>query len=372
VTEVPLNIHQSVKIHWDEAGVPKVGEAITFSATRGDFVVTPSCPTTPTICTTDPNGDAFARISSNNAGPAVISTTAGQSGPSNQISIEFVATMPTSLILHATLTSLAVNQQSVITAVLRDDQNNLVKNQTVSFSLLDVSGGQISTASAITDSFGRATTVYTAGAVPSANNGVIVTATVGPLMNTVTLTVAQQALFVVLGTANQVQDLSTTQYTLPYSVLVTDANGTPVANAAVALDILPTKYRKGICGTPTTTCANEDGLFDPNLKNGIRDLNPDEDVNGNNRLDPGNVVAVPTTVTTDATGFAFFDVVYAKEFGGDVAGLTIGVVEVELRARTVVVGSEGLSRALFFLPGACIVPPLAPFGTGMNCNDNDF
>jgi hypothetical protein len=78
------------------------------------------------------------------------------------------------------------------------------------------------------------------------------------------------------------------------------------------------------------------------------------------------------TVTTDATGFSFFDVVYAKEFGGDVAGLTIGVVEVELKARTVVVGSEGSSRALFFLPGTCIAPPLAPFGTGMNCNDNDF
>ena len=30
-------------------------------------------------------------------------------------------------------------------------------------------------------------------------------------------------------------------------------------------------------------------------------------------------------MTTDATGFAFFDVVYAKEFGGDVAGVTVGV-----------------------------------------------
>ena len=193
---------------------------------------------------TDDKGDAIARISSKNAGPAVISATADQSGPSSQISIEFVATMPTSLILQATLTSLAVNQQSVITAVLRDAHNNLVKNQTVSFSLVDVSGGQISTASAVTDSFGQSSTVYTAGAVPSANNGVMITATVDTLMDTITLTVAQQALFVVLGTANQVQDLSTTQYALPYSVLVTDANGSPIANTSVTLSIPPTQVSK--------------------------------------------------------------------------------------------------------------------------------
>ena len=52
--------------------------------------------------------------------------------------------MPASLILHATVTSLAPNQQSVITAVVRDAQIILVKDETVSFSLSDVSGGQIS------------------------------------------------------------------------------------------------------------------------------------------------------------------------------------------------------------------------------------
>ena len=214
--------------------------------------------------------------------------------------------------------------------------------------------------------------------MPSANNGVSITATAvdslgNPIRSTILLTVAQQALFVTLGTANNVRNLSSTQYALAYSVLVTDANGTPIANATVALNISPTQYQKGFCGAPTTICLNEDGVFDPNLKNGIRDLNPqDEDINGNQRLDPGNVAAVPTTVTTDATGFAFFDVVYAKEFGGDVAGVTVGVVEVELKARTVVVGSEGSSRALFFLPGECVILTTPPFGTGMNCTDNDF
>jgi len=380
VTDMPLNTPQGIKIHWDEAGVPQVGRSITFFATRGNFAATLSCPSpTPAVCMTDANGDAIASISSNSAGPTVISAVAaGASGPTTQLSIDFIATMPTSLILQATLTSLAIDQQSVITAVLRDAQGNLVKDQTVRFSLEDVSGGQISLASAVTDSFGRASTVYTASAVPSANNGVSITATAvdslgNPIRSTILLTVAQQALFVTLGTANNVRNLSSTQYALAYSVLVTDANGTPIANATVALNISPTQYQKSFCGAPTAICPNEDGVFDPNLKNGIRDLNPqDEDINGNQRLDPGNVAAVPTTVTTDATGFAFFDVVYAKEFGGDVAGVTVGVVEVELKARTVVVGSEGSSRALFFLPGECVILTTPPFGTGMNCTDNDF
>ena len=353
--QVPLNAPQAVTMHWDQAGVNQVGQTINFFATRGNFTTTLTCPTTTVAiisAITNASGDATVNICSDNAGPSVISAAANvSSGPSSQVEIEFVATIPALLILHATVTSLAPNQQSIITAVVRDAQDNLVKNQTVSFSVSDVSAGQIAPGFGITDSFGRASTVFTASPVTSGHESVMITAStaLGTVADTISLTVAQQALFVVLGTANQVQPLSPTQYALPYSVLVTDANGTPVANAIVALDIVPTQYRKGICGTPTITCPNEDGLFDPNLTNGIRDLNPDEDINGNNSLDPGNVAAVPTTVSTDATGFAFFDVVYAQEFAG--------LVEVDLNASTVVVGSERSSQARFFLPGACIVPP---------------
>ena len=345
-------------MHWDQAGANQVGQTINFFATRGNFTTTLTCPTTTVAiisAITNASGDATVNICSDNAGPSVISAAANvSSGPSSQVEIEFVATIPALLILHATVTSLAPNQQSIITAVVRDAQDNLVKNQTVSFSVSDVSAGQIAPGFGITDSFGRASTVFTASPVTSGHESVMITAStaLGTVADTISLTVAQQALFVVLGTANQVQSLSPTQYALPYSVLVTDANGTPVANAIVALDIVPTQYRKGICGSPTITCQNEDGLFDPNLTNGIRDLNPDEDINGNNSLDPGNVAAVPTTVSTDATGFAFFDVVYAQEFAG--------LVEVDLNASTVVVGSERSSQARFFLPGACIVPPSCP------------
>jgi hypothetical protein len=168
---------------------------------------------------------------------------------------------------------------------------------------------------------------------------------------------------------------------------VNDANGNPVAGATVELNVIPTRYEKGLyvlsfnsanraCvgwvkfrtvqgnlspDDADSACGNED----VNL-NGI--LNPGEDRNNNGRLDPGNAATVPRTVTTDATGFALFDVLYAKQFTW---------VEIDLEARASVAGSEGLSRARFFLNGIvsdfnnCTVAPpgvISPYGTAATCS----
>lgn len=403
--EVNLGAVQAVTVHWDEAGVNQVGQTINFFATRGTLSAASAV--------TDANGNASITITSNNAGPAVITaaaTTAG--GPSSQIEIEFIATTPSSLILQASPTTVGINaegtsdQQSIITAVVRDASGNLVKNQTVSFTLTDVSGGSIFPAAAITDSFGRASTVYTAGAATSAQDGVLIdaevsgtvgcvpTATIptGPC-DRVTLTVGQQAFSIVLGTSHLIQALSDTQYAKPYSVLVTDANGNPVQGATVELNHYPTRYQKGfyalffdsfglctgwgkvltVTGASTVpnadnadqACTNEDVN-----RNGI--LNPGEDTNNNGVLDPGNVVAVPASVVTDATGFALFDLVYAREFTW---------VEIELEARATVSGSEASTTARFFLPGLasdfndCEVSPpgqVSPFGVATTCGCDEL
>jgi hypothetical protein len=214
--------------------------------------------------------------------------------------------------------------------------------------------------------------------VPSAQNGVIITAAVGAAQpKQVMLTVAQQALFVTLGTGNLILTLSDIQFALPYSVLVTDANGNPVANATVELIVLPTRYRKGIYvqnGPPCTawvqmassTCESEDVNH-----NGVLDISPfNEDTNNNNALDPENAASVPGRVVTDASGFAFFNVVYAREFNS--------WLEVDLRARATVTGSEGLSHAVFFLPGLAsdfancsVAPPgvVSPYGMAATCTN---
>ena len=375
--EVPLNTPQPVTVHWEESGLPVPnGRTVNFFTTRGTL----SAPSAMTV-----NGDtALVTISSNQAGSAVINANVA-GGPSSQVRIEFFATTPNSLVLQAFPTTLGVNasgstaQQSIITAIVQDVNGNLVKNQTVSFSLTDITGGSIFPASAVTDSSGRASTVYTSSAVPSAQNGVIITAAVGAVSpKQVMLTVAQQALFVTLGTGNLVlTSLSPILFELPYSVLVTDANSNPVANATVELSVFPKRYRKGIYvqnGPPCTawvqmvssTCDDEDANH-----NGVLELSPvNEDTNGNGELDPENAASVPGRVITDANGFATFNVVYAREFNT--------WLEVDLRARATVTGSEGLSHAVFFLPGLAsdfancnAAPPgvVSPYGVAATCTD---
>lgn len=406
--EVNLGAVQTITVHWDEAGVPQANKNINFFATRG-VLSAPSA-------TTNASGNASVTISSTNAGPAVITAVAtSPGGPSSQLSIEFVATTPASLVLQASRTTLSVNtedssdQQSIVTAIVRDANGNLVKNQDVSFTLTDVSGGSIFPASAQTDSFGRASTVYTAGFASSAQDGVSILATVAGVNKTITLTVGQQALFVVLGTGNTIKPLSDTQYAKPYSVLVTDANGNPVEGALVEFNVYPTRYQKGFyvrvynadgdfvtwaksltinaasgfADDADRACDNEDvdrdgllnsedldldGILDPGEDvNGNGTLDFDGDINNNGVLDPGNIAAVPINLVTDESGFAFFDVVYAREFTW---------VEVQLEVRARVIGSEGASWATFYLQGLAsdfnkedVAPPgaVSAFGTAVTC-----
>lgn len=400
--QVNLQSLGAVTVHWDRNGVNQSGQNLTFSLTRGSFATTLPCPVLPVStmpAITDSSGNATVSVCSDNAGPSVISATAGDAGPSAQASIAFVATTPALLVLQASPTTVGVNdpgtttQQSVITAVVRDASGNLVANQQVNFSLTDVSGGQIFPASAATDDFGRASTIYTSGAAPSAQDGVFIRAAVGSVSGQVTLTVARQALFVTLGTGNLINTPSSTQYSQPYSVLVNDANGNPITNATVELNARPTRYEKGfyslffdsngactgwgkvrtvrgvidpITGTfvvrddADQACDNEDSN-----RNGTLDAG--EDFNNNTILDPRIVVSVPPTVLTDATGFALFDITYAREFTW---------VEIELEARTSVQGSEATSRARFFLNGVasdftnCSVSPpgqVSAFGIATTC-----
>ena len=362
------------------------GKTVTFETTRGTL----SAPSAVTNAT----GYASVTITSNNAGPAVITakTTDTSGNPiQTQVQINFVATTPTQMTLQANPATISVNvppstdQKSTITATVRDAAFNLVKGVTVVFTLTDVTGGSISPASAVTDEFGQASTVYTAGSAASALNGIKVDAVVTgfPAVNQlVTLTVAQRSLFITLGTGNTITEPTPTTYAYPYSVLVTDTAGLPVQNATVTLNIVPvakatglTAYFKGFWVFPlladawaqqvTAGCFNEDLN-----QNGI--LDPGEDFNNNGRLDPGNVVTVSAkTLTTDASGFAYFDVLYAQEYAR--------WVRAELSARATVAGSEATELTRFILAILAddvadedVNPPgnPSPFGESNVCTDD--
>ena len=376
----------NVSIHFEQDGIALNDGLIEFTTTRGHFGSPAIVPPL--------NGNASVVVRANNAGFAEITAicrdpnpqTEGDvcdSTPTIQRVIEFVATEADTMSLEANPASIGVNadgvsnEQSTITAIVRDAANNLVKNKRIDFTLDDITGGSINPAFAITDSFGRASTVYTAGPVSSSSNGVVVTAVVNDTP-TVTaseaLTVANKALFIKVGTANVIFEESDVLYRYPYSVIVTDASGNSVPGVRVDLSVTSTRYQKGFylfdavadvwVKSVSRTCLNED-------RNGNGILEPDEDRNGNSILDPGEVAAVTEVVVTNDDGIGLFDLLYAQEFTW---------VEVELTARAIVAGTESLSSATFFLPGVAsdfnsreIVPPgqTSPFGVSTGCTNTD-
>ena len=336
-TEIALNAVQTVTVRWLSGGSAVVGQPVSFATTRG----TVSAPSV----NTDGTGSATVTVSSANSGGAQV-TASGSGGATAQLPIEFVATTAASIDVQPSLFTMAPNQQSTLTATVRDANNNLVKNKVVSFSLADVTGGTLNTASAITDSQGRAQSTYKAGPTTSAADGVHVTATVQgtAISDTINLTVAQAQLFIAIGTGNEIEVPNNTQYSIPYIVQVTDANGNGVPNVPLALKVLSTKYIKGVralappFATPTAPLCNDEDVN----HNGV--LDPGEDFNTSGRIEAGNIVTVTAdAAATDASGFAKIHLVYPKAYAF--------WLWVQLDVRASVTGTEFVRSATILLPG---------------------
>jgi len=336
VTEIPIETNRSVTVEYVSGTTPQAGVTVNFLTTRG--VLSSSA------ATTGADGRATVTVSSTNSGPGQL-TAAVAAGPTSQVAVEFVATTVSSLDLKASPAAIGTNsggsetEKSLITATVRDANNNLVKNKTVSFTIVsDVSGGRLSPASAITDSSGSASTYFIAGASTGGLGGVTIRATVlgtSPSVTTTTaLTVAKKALFISLATGPTIIKVDPNKYQQDYVALVTDSAGNPVVGATVVATITPVYYAKGYfiwpkgatswqqVGTleaPSSTrpdipaCANEDGITGNPIYDFNGRLDPGEDQNGNGVLDPGNVASV-TAATTDSTGHATVSVVYARDY----------------------------------------------------------
>ena len=301
------------------------GETIDLSTTRG--TLSDDSPMT------NNNGVVEVDIDSTTAGPATIQASAdvGGSSPTATLPVTFVATEPDALELGASPSQIAPTESSTITARVRDSASNLVANQTVNFNLVDVTTGSLASASAVTGDQGEASTVYTAADATSAADAVEITAQLQskPAINdTVRLTVGGEALRLSLNTGNELEEPNPTQYREPWTVLVTDASGNPVANSDVDLSINPLAYYKGEWVPSTdnwvinkSRCSAEDTIkvtglpiedtrFNGQIDNNAGDT---EDVDGDGMLEPSNTASVaPGEVTTDDSGFAQFDVAYPQ------------------------------------------------------------
>jgi hypothetical protein len=352
----------AVTVNWKASGAPvATGTSVNFASTRGTLSASSSV--------TDGNGNATVMICATSAGPATLSATgAGVSATQN---ISFVSTTPNKVDLQPNPSTVAITGQSTLTAIVRDASGNLVQGQVVDFTLTDVTGGSLNLASATTDVEGVAQTIYTAGNTASASNGVSVTATVHgtAITRTATLTVDGSPLHITLGTGNKLLENSTqTAFIMNWFVSVLDAAGHPVPSSSVSLTVHSASrpffaYFKGayiVCGgawvvtdgsktaaqtcgaTPPvpynspTACLNED----VNLT-GVYDAA--EDINHNNKLDPGDVaLASPGLVTTGADGTGTFQVIYPEDHAN--------WVQVTLTATASVSGTESSTSTTFVLP----------------------
>lgn len=369
VTEVPLTGappvgSRAVKVRWLVSGQPVVNGTINFATTRGAA--------SPATALTDANGEATTTVTASNAGIAVVTaTTVPVSGTASsvQAQLEFVAQTPYSIDVQPSAFTIGPEQSSTITAVVRDQPGNLVKNQTVTFTLDDVTGGTLSVGTAVTDSQGRASTVYTARTTTSANEGVKITAAVaGVTPKTVSLTVARREVFISFGTGNQIEEPNQAQYRKQFIAQVTDSNGNGVANVALSLRALSRAYWRGHwvdpgswtqllkADDPPAGCRDEDAN-----RNGI--LDDTEDDNGNDRLDAGNIVTVtPANAVTDQNGFVIVSIYYPQEYAF--------WLQINLSASATVQGSEYARTSTFILPGLASdfsgtsAPPgvVSPFG----------
>lgn len=376
--EVTLNEQVTLTLTWLKDSEAFAGGNVSFTTSRGSILSSDSV--------TDASGQVTVTLGSDNAGFASLSAT-GTDGDGNQVStsteVEFIAAEANSIIVDASPDSVGPDgQTSTITAVVRDEEGNLVKGKVINFLVDDVSGGNISVNQATTDSSGIATTVYTSNAV-STFEAVKVYATVDgsspEVSEFVSLTVGNRAFDISIGTGRLIEIPTDSSYSKEFSIFVTDPNSNPVESVDLSFSATPQSFssggvfRKGYWefdedqdlwySVVTATCANED-------INGNGLLDEGEDENGDGQLTPGNVASIPATGLTDENGQMLIDVSYAKQFGAWV-DITIAVNGESAGSEASETQNFSLTVASSDLTDETSPPPSSPYGVSANCNDTE-
>ncbi len=368
--EIKVNTNEVVNLVWTSNGVPQANKDIQLAATRG---------VVPASIRTDANGRASFVLSSVTAGGTVITAENAQADLSATMVREFVAIAPKHLTAQPEQSSISPKGHTTLVATVRDQSDNPVKNQKVRFNIVyGTVNGSLSSSTAVTDSLGRASVVYTAGNASSARDGVQIQVSLmnsPEIVDTIKLSVGDRAVQIVLGNdENMVED--GIYYKKTFGVIVTDSTGNPVANKPVNFNLVPVKYYKGamVCDEEsgpdwqrhmTAACDSEDSN-----DNAILDLDLNEDFNSNGRLDPTHTATITNrSVVTDDEGKANVEVVYLQSHAL--------WSKVRLTASTAVDGTEYTEALEFVLSiladdvKQCLTKPtpnrISPYGVASQC-----
>jgi len=396
VIEVPLGTEQQLTVEWLVNSLPNASKALNLTTTRGTLGLLSGNLTQVSVDhSTNAQGRASVYVASNFAGFANIAATEIRPGATDllttQTRVEFIATVPDTVKVSAFPAQVGPGEQSVIRAVIRDQNNNPVKNRSVAFTLEGAPGGQINPATAVTDSQGLASTVFTAdnttGAGTGENLNVLATVldTTPVISGNTPVSVGTRTLFFRFGTGNNIQEPTASLFSKEFSILVTDSSGNPVAGQDLNVSVLPVSYRKGywdavpdlvdfeyweavvtLDDTDLTKPGIEDCQSEDLDNNGI--LDEGEDTNGDGQLTPGNVASVPRTVRADDNGIATFNLTYTRDIAPwtkvllTVSGFADGTENVSSREfRTIVSGP--------YVADENSGPARNPYGEGRSCSD---
>ena len=330
-------------------GTPKLitvsapgASTVTFTTTRGTFG---NGATSQNVAVA--SGTASATLTSLQAGTATVTMIDSLFRSAN---LTLVVSPPVSavnkVLLNANQTTLPITSasgtQSSLTLTARAVMFDGVTDQSVANVPIEFSmsggpgGGEVLTpALAYTNSSGYATATFTAGTAASIPNGITVSAKVQnslPVVQTnVQLTIGGQALSVAFGPASVLGESSDkTLYIQAYSVQVADANNNPVSGQVVTLRMRPVAFSTGTSCTIANTYCSEDVNANGSLElgeDGTRTFTtvatagscpsntpPTAIGSVDGILTPPNSDggSVPSTVITDASGIAAFNLTYLK------------------------------------------------------------
>ena len=347
---------------------------VTFATTLGTFTGASPAVTGQVIDQTVIGGVATADLNSLVAGVATVQVFDADN-PSTKDSLTVAISAPpdeaTQISLQPSTSSVApsfgdVSNSVTLEATVKNDDDQVVGNAPVAFSIMNPTGGgeSISPVVVFTGSDGVATSTFTSGTLTSGAGGVTIQAVVVgslPLItDSVSIVIGGTPGSVIIGRSTHAASIAgDTAYSLPMSVLVADPAGNPVSGTVVSLNVWPIYYNTGYNDeedgpTITGTYLNED--INRNLI-----LDALEDINGDGSLTPPNAAAgaLPATVETDENGVATFDLVYLKQSAVWIAD--------EITATTVVSGTETSSTLVFILPYEPSDEPYlphSPYGPG--------
>ena len=164
--------------------------------------------------------------------------------------------VPAMISIQSEASVLAPGANTKISALVKDKNGSPIPDTEVSFKVIkDTSStGQISQPTAITDSAGRATVIYTAGAGQTLGGGVEITAFAGdakvqdPVYSpTLKLTVATQSAYITISQNHLVttDPDTSTFYNKDFSASVVDTAGNPIPNQEISISLELVSFMKG-------------------------------------------------------------------------------------------------------------------------------